>query len=49
LAAQSPIRQHHQNLEGHRIVTLLPDREPATAQAWLAAHPTITIIASGPW
>jgi transposase len=33
------------NLERHRIVTLLPDREPATAQAWLAAHPTIEIIA----
>lgn len=33
------------NLERRRIVTLLPDREPATAQAWLAAHPTITIIA----
>ncbi|MET4324040.1 transposase [Bradyrhizobium sp. RT5a] len=32
------------NLERRRIVTLLPDREPATAQAWLAAHPTITII-----
>ena len=29
------------NLERRRIVTLLPDREPATAQAWLAAHPTI--------
>jgi transposase len=33
------------NLERHRVVTLLPDREPATAQAWLAAHPTIAIIA----
>lgn len=33
------------NLERRRIVTLLPDREPATAQAWLAAHPTITIVA----
>src|SRR5438874_11494922 len=28
-----------------RVVTLLPDREPATAQAWLAAHPTIAIVA----
>jgi transposase len=27
------------------IVTLLPDREPATAEAWLAAHPTIAIAA----
>lgn len=33
------------NLERRRVVTLLPDREPATAQAWLAAHPTITIVA----
>ncbi len=33
------------NLERRRVVTLLPDREPATAQAWLAAHPTISIIA----
>jgi transposase len=33
------------NLEKRRVVTLLPDREPATAQAWLAAHPTIAIVA----
>jgi transposase len=33
------------NLERRRIVALLPDREPATAQAWLAAHPTIAIVA----
>jgi transposase len=33
------------NLEWRRIATLLPDREPATAQAWLAAHPTIAIVA----
>jgi transposase len=33
------------NLEGRRVVTLLPDREPATAQAWFAAHPTIGIVA----
>src|ERR1700691_4962526 len=33
------------NLERRRIVGLLPDREPATAQAWLAAHPSIGIIA----
>ena len=26
------------NLERRRIVTLLPDREPATAQAWFANH-----------
>src|SRR3981189_1319335 len=33
------------NLERRRIVTLLPDREPATAQPWSAAHPTIAIVA----
>ena len=33
------------NSERRRVVTLLPDREPATAQAWLAAHPTISVIA----
>jgi hypothetical protein len=33
------------NLERRRIVTLLPDREPATAQAWFAGHPTIAIVA----
>jgi transposase len=27
------------------FVTLLPDREPATAQAWFAGHPTIAIVA----
>jgi len=33
------------NLEKRRVVKLLPDRELATAQAWLAAHPTIEIVA----
>jgi transposase len=33
------------NLERRGVVTLLPNREPATAQAWLAAHPTIAIVA----
>lgn len=33
------------DLEQRRIVRLLADREPATAQAWLADHPTIAIIA----
>ena len=33
------------NLEKRRVVTLLPDREPATAQAWLAAHPSISVVA----
>ena len=33
------------NLERRRIITLLPDREASTAQAWFATHPTIEIIA----
>jgi transposase len=33
------------DLERRRVVTLLPDREPATAQAWLSAHPTIAVVA----
>src|SRR5258708_13448310 len=33
------------NLERRRIVTLLPDRKPATAQAWLAPNPTTAISA----
>ena len=33
------------NMERRRVVTPLPDREPATAQAWFAAHPTIAVVA----
>lgn len=33
------------NLRGSRVVTLLPDREPATAQVWLGADPMIAIVA----
>lgn len=33
------------NSEGRRIVTLLPDWEPAIAQAWLAAHSAISVVA----
>jgi transposase len=33
------------DLERCRPIRLLPDREPATAQAWLAAQPQISIIA----
>jgi transposase len=33
------------DLEKRRVVTLLPDREPATAQAWLSAHPKIAVVA----
>ena len=32
------------DLERRQIVTLLPDREIATVQAWLAAHPGIKVI-----
>ncbi len=33
------------DLERRRIIDLLPDREAATAAAWLARHPSITVIA----
>ena len=33
------------DLERHKTVALLPDREPATAQAWLAQQPQICIVA----
>ncbi|WMT78935.1 ISL3 family transposase [Bradyrhizobium sp. Ash2021] len=33
------------DLERRRPITLLPDREPATAQAWLAEQPQIAVIA----
>lgn len=33
------------DLERRRPVTLLPDREQATSQAWLLAHPSITTVA----
>jgi transposase len=33
------------DLERRRPIKLLPDREPATAQAWLADQPQITIVA----
>jgi transposase len=32
------------DLERRRVVTLLPDREAATVQAWLAVHPAIKIV-----
>lgn len=32
------------DLERRRIVTLLPDREIATVQAWIANHPEIAIV-----
>ena len=33
------------DLERRRPVTLLPDREPATATAWLERHQEITVVA----
>ena len=33
------------DLERRWTVTLLPDREPATSEAWLRHHPSITVIA----
>jgi transposase len=33
------------DLERRRPVTLLPDREPATSEAWPRHHPSITIVA----
>ena len=32
------------DLERRRIVDLLPDREPATVEAWLSRHPEIRVI-----
>ena len=32
------------DLERRRVVTLLPDREIATVQAWLAGHPGIKVL-----
>jgi transposase len=32
------------DLERRRIVALLPDREIATVEAWLASHPEIRIV-----
>ena len=33
------------DLERRKTIALLPDREPATAQAWLADQPQITVVA----
>jgi len=32
------------SLEQHGIIDLLPDREPATVEGWLEAHPEITVV-----
>jgi len=33
------------DLERHKTIALLPDREPATAEAWLSEQPQVTLIA----
>jgi transposase len=33
------------DLERRRTIALLPDREPATAEAWLAGQPQISVVA----
>ena len=33
------------DLERRRIIDLLPDRHPATVEAWLARHPGISVVA----
>ena len=33
------------DLERRRVLDLLPDREPATVKAWLAAHPGVVVVA----
>ena len=33
------------DLERRKAITLLPDREPATAQAWLSGQPQISVVA----
>ena len=45
MAAQSQYGTIIRDLERCRPIRLLPDREPATAQAWLADQPQVEIIA----
>jgi transposase len=33
------------DLERRRVIDLLPDREPATVEAWLSRHPRIEVVA----
>lgn len=34
------------DLQRHRIVDLLPDREPSTVERWLTAHPEVIVVSS---
>ena len=36
--------RRHGHTRKRRTIALLPDREPATAQAWLAAQPQIEVV-----
>jgi hypothetical protein len=45
LKTKSTLWGDHLRLARHRPIELLPDREPATAQAWLAGQPQIAIVA----
>ena len=45
MAAQPALRHDHLRSRTASPIGLLPDREPATAQAWLTEQPQIEIIA----
>lgn len=45
VAAQPALRDDHCDLERRKTIALLPDREPATAQAWLSDQQQISIVA----
>lgn len=37
------------DLEQHRVIDLLPDRESETLQRWLEAHPTVEVVTRDRW
>lgn len=43
-AATTATARSYATLERRRVVALLPDREIATVEAWLADHPEIEIV-----